>query len=93
MADFTTRVELLNADWSDYEALHKAMERQGFSRTITGSSGSTYNLPPAEYNLTAAIKRSDVLDRAKAAAKTTGKKHRILITESVGRTMYNLEEA
>jgi hypothetical protein len=44
MALFTTRVELHNASYSDYETLHAAMERRGFSRRITSDSGKTYRL-------------------------------------------------
>jgi hypothetical protein len=35
MENFTVRVELHDAESSDYDALHKAMQAQGFSKTIT----------------------------------------------------------
>ena len=37
MASFTTRVELHKAYESDYEVLHAAMGREGFTRTINSS--------------------------------------------------------
>jgi hypothetical protein len=49
MANFTTRVELHDANWSDYVALHAEMAKQGFSQKITSDAGQTYKLPPAEY--------------------------------------------
>ena len=38
MANFTARVELHDANWDDYVALHKKMAAQGFSQTITSSA-------------------------------------------------------
>ena len=92
MPKFTTRVELHDADESNYETLHKAMERQGFSRYIKDSDGKRYHLPTAEYNFEGDATRSDVLEKAKAAAKTTGRKYEALVTESNGRNWYNLTQ-
>ena len=39
MAQFTVRIELHEAQRADYETLHAAMERRGFSRLITGDNG------------------------------------------------------
>lgn len=92
MALFTTRVELHNASYSDYETLHAAMERRGFSRQITSDSGKTYHLPTAEYNRDGALTRQQVLDSAKAAATETGKKFAVLVSEADGRTWVGLQE-
>jgi hypothetical protein len=35
MTNYTTRVELHGADEDEYEALHDAMEAEGFDVTIT----------------------------------------------------------
>lgn len=91
MTNFTTRVELHSATYLDYETLHAEMRKQGFSRFITSDDGATYHLPTAEYNLSESISRSTVLDRAKTAARATGKTASILVTESAGRTWSNLE--
>jgi hypothetical protein len=93
MASFTTRVELHNATYSDYETLHSAMESEGFSRTITSDVGFTYQLPTAEYDRLVTLTRSQVLESAKRAASTTGKKYLILVTESSGRTWTGLKIA
>ena len=81
MPNFTVRVELHQATWDDYETLHAAMERSGFSRLITSDDGKTYHLPLAEYNASGSLDSSRVRDIAWAAAKTTGKKSSVLVTE------------
>jgi hypothetical protein len=90
---FTTRVELHHADNDDYETLHAAMERKGFSRFITSGDNVTYHLPTAEYDYNENKTRADVLALAKAAANETGKKYAVLVTESKGRTWYGLTKA
>jgi len=86
MPTFTTRVELHDADErEDYDRLHEEMEREGFTRTITASSGKEYQLPTAEYNLQAALTKEQVRDKAVKAARRTGKSSWILVTESAGR--------
>ncbi|MGH7243424.1 MAG: hypothetical protein ACREJD_08420 [Phycisphaerales bacterium] len=93
MANFTVRVELHGADDSDYESLHEEMESAGFSRTIKSDDGLWYRLPPAEYVCSGNYTRADVLAAAETAAKTTGKKSAILVTESAGRRWSGLERA
>jgi hypothetical protein len=94
MAGFTTRV-LLNGypTGEDYERLHKAMKRQGFSRVIKGDDGNHYWLPNAEYERQANLTRAQILAVAKAAADTIGPSHEILVTESAGRTWHGLKKA
>jgi hypothetical protein len=90
MTSFTTRVELHGALSADYEKLHEAMRRQGFFTAITSDKGTTYYLPTAEYDFVGNLSRTDVLDKAKVAAATTGKAYSVLVTESAGRTWHNL---
>jgi len=92
MASFTTRVELHYANEDDYETLHEEMAKQGFKRTITASDGITYHLPTAEYNYIGDKTKDQVLDKAKTAAEKTRKNFCTLVTESNGRTWYNLEK-
>lgn len=92
MAKFTTRVELHRAYEDDYEVLHAAMERRGFSRQIRSGDGVTYHLPTAEYDYSGNKTRNQVLDLAKAAASETNKKYAVLVTQSNGRTWSGLEE-
>ena len=93
MATFTTRVELHDADETDYETLHSAMAEEGFTRTITSGDGITYHLPTAEYNRSGQLTRDNVLDSAIRAAEKTGKGHGILVTESDGRKWIGLKKA
>lgn len=93
MARFTTRVELHNADEDDYEQLHAAMEREGFSRTIVSGDGTTYHLPTAEYDRQGNLTRDEVLESAKRSANKTGCSYAVLVTQSNGRTWQGLERA
>ncbi len=76
MGFFVTRVELHVADPSDYETLHTAMEKAGFSRTIAFTNGNVYFLPTAEYlYYSETVSHADVHKKAIAAAATVGKLH------------------
>ena len=90
MASFTVRVELHYATEADYQTLHSAMERAGFSRFITSDDGITYHLPLAEYNREGNLTRSQVLASAKTAADTTRKTYAVLVSETSGRTWVGL---
>jgi hypothetical protein len=93
MAKFTTRVQLNGRPTAeDYENLHKAMKRKGFSRIIASDKG-TYWLPHAEYNREANITRDKVLEDARAAAGTISSDYQVLVTESAGRTWHGLKQA
>lgn len=85
MARFTTRVELRDATWSDYELLHRVMAQAGFVRTITSDSGVTFDLPDAEYNFEGAATIDQVLQAARSAANSTGRQNGVLVTEAVQR--------
>ena len=74
MAQFTTRVELHDADGADYEALHEYMLAAKFYRTIVGSDGVKYKMPTAEYDSVFDLTASQVCDLAQATASKTGKK-------------------
>lgn len=91
MASFTIRVELHDADWGDYTKLHGEMTKRGFSQTVCSDGGKVYELPPAEYNLIGELTRSQVLDRAKAAASAVKQKFGVIVTESAGRTWFGLQ--
>jgi hypothetical protein len=88
MANYTTRVELHNAAYSDYENLHAAMEKVGFSRIIAADDGTRYQLPTAEYDRSTALTCEQVLNQAKVAANSTGKGNAVLVTETT-RRMWN----
>lgn len=90
MAQFTTRIELHAATDEDYDQLHSAMKDNGFSRLIKSDDGVWYHLPWAEYNFVGAVTYTDVLNKAKTAANTTGCSYVVLVTESNGRIWHNL---
>ncbi len=92
MAQFTVRIELHHAEWTDYETLHTAMEQKGFSRLITADTGRTYRMPWAEYNGTATLTSMQVLEIAREAAGSTGKQHSVLVTEVTSRAWSGLEQ-
>ena len=90
MANFTVRVELHQAEWTDYEQLHAAMEQKGFSRQITADNGTTYHMPWAEYTGSGSLSSMQVLDIARAAAVSTGKSNAVLVTEAASRAWAGL---
>ncbi len=84
MANFITRVELHGAIERDYIALHEAMGREGFSRTITSGLGVASYLPTAEYHFSGYASQNDVLQRAKRAAQSTNHAASIIVVEYTG---------
>lgn len=87
MADYTVRVELIDAQASDYELLHQKMQAKGYLREITGDSGERFRLPPAEYVAQKQLDASGVRDEVRAIANTV-KNNRVLVTKSDGRAWY-----
>ena len=84
MTSYTVRVELHDAEGSDYDDLHTEMAKQGFTKTIL-LNGVEHDLPTAEYSLIEdGTTTSAVLAKAKAAAnevKPTPKPS-IIVTET-----------
>ena len=91
MAQFTVRIELHDARWDDYSALHAVMEQAGFTRLIQGNNGRTYHLPWVEYNGMGNLSCVEVRDRAQLLANQTGKKNDVLVTEAVNRAWSGLQ--
>ena len=67
--------------------LHSAMAREGFSRTITDEKGIVYELPIAEYYKSTSENIEEVLERAKKAATTTGKKFGVIVGDCTNSKM------
>ena len=93
MATFTVRVELHQAQGLDYDKLHTAMAKQGFSRLIISDDGRKFHLPWAEYDGTGSLTSEQVLNIAKAAVSSTGKSSAILVTEAKARAWIGLPVA
>lgn len=84
MSMYMTRVELHNANGQDYEVLHEAMARKGFSRKIVANDGLEYDLPTAEYVITGGSGiGSNVLAAAKSAAAQTGRTCWVTVSEAI----------
>jgi hypothetical protein len=82
MALFITRIELNgNPTWQDYDNLHKAMKRAGFSRLITSNDGAVYHLPSAEYSRSVDLTTAQVRDQAHIAAKSAWNDVQTLTTQ------------
>lgn len=90
MPYFTVRVELHGAQSEHYERLHEAMQKGGFSRTITSDAGTTYNLPWAEYDYTSTGSPQSVGEKAKAIANTIIS-NGVFVTQSAGRWWKGLD--
>jgi hypothetical protein len=93
MSSYTVRVELHSSQYNpDFEILHRAMQKEGFSRLITSDAGKIYHLPRGEYNILTSEDSSRVLNAAKRAVEMTRESAEILVTESVRRTWDGLAE-
>ncbi|BBR05515.1 Uncharacterised protein [Klebsiella pneumoniae] len=95
MAKFTVRVELRDSKDADYEDLHKKMELNGFSRTVTiTDSGEVQVLPNAEYSYKSDTKdKAEVGKLAESIAEKIRKNPKIMVTKSGGRWYANLDQA
>jgi hypothetical protein len=82
MNPFLVRVELHNALYAtDYNVLHVAMQKSGFSRNILANDGKRYDLPTAEYYITGNFAIQAIHSLAKAAANSTGKVSNVLVVQ------------
>lgn len=93
MSYYVTRVELHYATYEDYENLHAAMQRAGFSRAIVGDDGETYHLPTAEYVIVGDYDIAAVRATAAKAAQTTGKRFAVVVTEGTNVSWQGLAAA
>ncbi len=78
----TVRVELhgVHHEEEPYQTLHRAMERQGFSRQVTAAGGARFWLPPAEYRYEGSVTLDRVRELAKTAASQTGRNYTVFAT-------------
>lgn len=68
MAEYMVRVELLKADWDDYEDLHAGMESLGLNKTIAFSDGSIRKLPIGTYYGSSKLEITDLRERIRNLA-------------------------
>jgi len=66
---------------ADFNVLHQAMAKKGFSQIIKSSENTEYHLPRATYTIKTTSARSQVLASAKQAVAQTGRSAEILVVE------------
>jgi hypothetical protein len=76
MRKYITRVQLKDAEQSDYERLDGEMEKERFSRVkLQKASTKESSVRPREYNFRGGITLQQVTAAAYRAASKTGKKY------------------
>lgn len=93
MSTFTIRVALATDEESKFKELDEVMLGHGFLKTISSDAGRVYKLPEGEYGFSGDIDRRALLEKVQASAGQVGERYSVLITESKGRTWFNLETA
>ena len=95
MPDFVVRVVLHGAkDPEDYNDFHDDMEAKHYYRTIKGSNGTTYELPPATYWATGdSWTKETIRDEVHTLADATGFKNAVFVTVSNGSAWVGLKKA
>lgn len=95
MPVFVVRVVLHGAkDPEDYNDFHDDMEAKRYYRTIKGSDGTTYELPPATYRATGdGWFKETIRDEVRGLADATGFKNAVFVTVSNGSAWVGLKKA
>lgn len=92
MARFNVRVELKGEpSWSIYEQLHTLMGEANYSRTITSSDGTSYNLPHAEYVVTTDWSIDAILQEVWKIAKSVWSDPAVYVTSAGPRKWLGLD--
>lgn len=93
MARYTVRIELREADTTDYEKLSKKLKLRGFTRHIAAKNGDKHVLPSAEYSFSSKYKSTrDVRDLAYQIAKTVNPDPAVLATKTSARAWRGLHK-
>lgn len=91
MPNFIARVELHSASYADYENLHLFMQQRGYTRTLKGSEGKTYQLPTGTYISAGSMASANAaLLAAVAAANATGRASSVIVAEWTSATWQGL---
>lgn len=95
--NYTVRVELhgVKHDSEKYTDLHEEMKGQGFTRSVK-IDGVSYRLPTAEYSRISDEAKTQILNRAKSAARNvmgSDSKYSVFVTgDENPRAQHNLEK-
>ena len=92
MTSFTIRVELHDANWQHYVDMAKDLATKGITDVITADDGTSYKMPPAEYNYVGNASMQQVYEATAASAAKTGKRYGVLVTEAAQRQWVGLEQ-
>lgn len=99
MAKFITRIELHEADSSDYDTLHEEMKNEGFDKTIKNYKNIKFHLLDSEYYYVGHVEIEKdeydyeaVLKKAVRAASKTNKSFRAITSRTDASKWYNLEQ-
>lgn len=95
MPRFIVRVVLHGAkDPEGYVGLHESMEENRYYRTIEGTDGIVYELPPATYRAAGGDNwtREMIRDEVREIANGTGYKNSVFVTVSDGSAWTNLSK-
>jgi hypothetical protein len=93
MASFTVRVELHDADATDYAMLDEGMKEEGFERWIIAPGGGKHRLPTGEYHINSTLQLETIMEQALEAAYTAKPEPppSIIVTEAVRRLCSGLK--
>jgi len=85
MPNYFARVELHDGDDDDYDSLHIAMKKKGFTNCLKYTKGGSNKLPTGfYYGKLVETKTENVLRQVKRAAATTGLSNEITVVKSAG---------
>lgn len=84
MAQFTIRVELHKATWSDYTTLASLLAAKHITDVLPLSDGTQWKMPPGEYQCHGELTPVQVHDIVAGIVKTLGRGYAILVTKSDG---------
>jgi hypothetical protein len=90
MANYYARVELHGASWpEDYEELHEALRKRGFTNCVPTSNGNTWRLPTGFYYSTGRDDDKDIVAKAvKESADSTGYENELVVIKTSGSNIY-----
>ena len=82
MANYLARVELHKATNDDYETLHEAMKKRGFTRIIISNDRKKYRLPTGTYVVEGTnAPLEQAYTATTAAAAETGKTYWVIVVD------------
>ncbi|MFS2138551.1 hypothetical protein [Duganella sp. Dugasp56] len=92
MTTYSIRVELHDATWEHYYALHEKLNKIGVVTHITADDGKNYKLPPAEYAADTNADAQTVLNAVYGVAEGVRKNPAVFVTKSAGRMWQGLQQ-